>query len=192
MAVLPELRRYHFAGDGRYCGDGGRELERLWRLTRWRALANCDGRFVCREKRLEPLSLAAVCRECGLNLASPVVQCRDEAEGIDAAECVRLCGGGGILTYIKPNGRRVHTLNTESGLCRKLLGMGATEELARTLHGEPGLLFRTLCCVLDAIPEHERTQSAPAVAVAFRFTVARSRCAQQGIRGEILMADTRA
>jgi hypothetical protein len=48
----------------------------------------------------------------------------------DPMRVVRFADGGGLLSYRKPDGRYVHTFNTESGLCRKVLGVGGTDAVA--------------------------------------------------------------
>ena len=48
----------------------------------------------------------------------------------DPVRVVRFADGGGLLSYRKPDGRYVHTFNTESGLCRKVLGVGGNDAVA--------------------------------------------------------------
>ena len=167
--------RFHFVGDGLHCGDGGSELQRVWLSVDWRPIPKCDGRYVCREHRLSVLSLAALCNNLNFVAASPVLRCREHTATTDAADVVRFYGGGGIISYVKSGGAHVHTLNTESGLCRKLIGMGAgcTRLLSASLSREAACCFDALCCLLRATPEPERTTVAPALAVALRFGLAR-------------------
>lgn len=42
------------------------------------------------------------------------------AKQSDPMVVVRFSGGGGLLSYVKPDEHFVHTFNTESGLCRKV------------------------------------------------------------------------
>ena len=95
----PTASRFAFLGDGLYPGDGGAELERLWRLLPWRPIRGCDGRFTSRDRALGALSLRQLCDLHGVAASSPVVSCRAAAEGVDAVEAVRLRGGGGLLSY---------------------------------------------------------------------------------------------
>ena len=119
-----QLSRFDFKGDGRFPGDGGRELQRLWMVTEWRPIPNCDGRYICKDQRLSSLSLEDLCDELAVKTSSPIICCFDEDEQGDAADALRLVGGGGLISYTKPNGSHIHTLGTESGLCRKLASLG--------------------------------------------------------------------
>lgn len=38
----------------------------------------------------------------------------------DAVLVLRLPGGGGLITYCRPDGAHIHTLNSPEGLARKL------------------------------------------------------------------------
>ena len=53
----------------------------------------------------------------------PIRGSRSEAAR-DVAVVVALVGGGGLITYEKPDGRQVHTLNTPAGFARKLEQLG--------------------------------------------------------------------
>lgn len=165
--------RFHFIGDGNYSGDGGCELQRLWELHEWKPLHKCDGRYVQRGTELTEVSLKALCERWNVTAATSVL--RFEISGEDNVECLRLTGGGGLLTYCKPDGKSfVHTLNTESGLCRKLIALRAghgAELVEKSLQRQ--CLFGVLCRLLQYVPEAERTRAAPAVAVALRFGLAR-------------------
>jgi hypothetical protein len=175
--------RFLFQGDGLYPGDGGAELQRLWSHHNWRALGGCDGRFVQRGKALSQISLPELCSQWRVAVSSPAICCCDaSADDGDSVWCVRFRGGGGLLTYAKPDGVFVHTLNTESGLCRKLVALhgrqlnasAPDERLARAMESpHAALLFQSCCSLLRWIPEPERTSAAPAAAVALRLTVAR-------------------
>jgi len=206
-----------FVGDGLYCGDGGLELQRLWLEHPWRPLRGCDGRYVQRGTQLSTLSLAALCEVWRVRGRSAVVSVRDATAGDgssdgsssgsggrsgDGVECLRLAGGGGLLTYCKPDGSYVHTLNTESGLGRKLIGISGTKEpysqqpdgptrgaatvvvatadgalcraMCRAGAPESAALFGALCALLAHIPEAHRTPSAPPIAAAMRSHLART------------------
>ena len=136
------VSRFAFVGDGLHCGDGGLELQRLWLEHPWRPLRGCDGRYVQRGTQLSTLSLAALCEAWRVRGRSAVVSVRELAHATaggggsgggggggggdgssgggsggsggssDGVECLRLAGGGGLLTYCKPDGSYVHTLNT--------------------------------------------------------------------------------
>ena len=189
------MSRFAFAGDGAYPGDGGRELQRLWMLGTWRPLKQCDGRYVSRNVEWSALALRELCESVGVTAAGHVVTCReagprkaDEGRlahrerlaGHDEVQCVRLRGGGGLLTYSKEAdggvARHVHTLNTESGLARKLLalGGGADGRLVRALSdARAAHLFSSLCRLLERVEEPARTRAAPPLATALRLAAAR-------------------
>ena len=172
--------RFLFVGNGLYCGDGGAELQRVWDLHAWKPLGGCDGRFVQRGALLAKLSLSELCIKWAIVSRSKFLRCCEaDDQGNDAVECVRFVGGGGLLTYIKTDGLTfVHTLNTESGLARKLIAMrgGVHGHLVRALgSSSPAApLFCSLCALLSRIEEPERTPVAPAIAVAMRCALARA------------------
>ena len=165
--------RFHFTGDGKYVGDGGSELQRLWEEIAWRPIKGCDGRYTARGKALTRLTLPQLCNAFNVATVSPTVTCREAADGKDAADAVRLRGGGGIVTYRKDDGLHVHTLNTESGLVRKLMGIGGIESLVGTLPAGPQLAFSTAYNLLAAIPDSERTVVASATVCMLRLAAAR-------------------
>ena len=144
-------RRCYLVGGGKYAGDGGRELQRVWWACRWKAIPRCDGRFVSRDRSLARLALAALCERLSVD-ASPVVIVRGLHGATDIVTAVRFRGGGGLLTYSRGDGVHVHTLNTESGLARKLLALGCERRLAHALPQGPALLFSSLCRLLAALP----------------------------------------
>ena len=172
--------RFCFQGDGKYAGDGGAALQHVWEQHDWRPLKNCAGRFVHHGKELSSMSLALLSEQWKVNRTTPVLRF-EMAAGEDSVECLRCSGGGGILTYCKPDGITfVHTLNTESGLCRKLLALGIDADRLQPA-SDRRCLFSVLCAVLGHIPEPERTAAAPAVAVALRFGLARSALRQEAV-----------
>ena len=177
--------RFSFHGDPAFAGDGGAELHKVFALHHWKSLEKCDGRYVAQGgAALAKNCLAALCEEWHVAMSTAVVHFEPSAETLDSVDCVRFVGGGGLITYCKPDGVTfVHTLNTESGLCRKLLGMYGATGVAAVQHalisragasGRPHPLFGALCSVLSNIPEDVRTKAAPAVAVALRFSLARA------------------
>lgn len=87
----------------------------LLELGPWRPIPGCPGRLVLP----------------GLNEASPadllgsaVAVQRFEVDGAVDPIYVGRIAGGGLISYLKPDGRWVHTLNTEEGLVRKLAALG--------------------------------------------------------------------
>lgn len=170
-----QVSRFAFVGDGLYCGDGGAELQRLWSSHAWKPLKNCDGRYVCRDKWLSEHSLESLVDVLRISVSSAVSSRSPQEDGHDQVHVLRLQGGGGILTYTNSRaGRFVHTLNTESGLARKLIALGMLQTLVDTIPGQAGLLFGSIANVLEWIPEPERTKAAPAIAVAMRTLLAHS------------------
>jgi hypothetical protein len=98
----------------------------------------------------------------------------------DAVVLVRLRGGGGLISYCKGSGDRfVHTFNTESGLCRKVLAIGgeaAVSAVAGHLSPTARIVFAVCCRVLNCIDDThgERTTVASSVVVALRHNLARA------------------
>ena len=199
-----------FVGDGLYAGDGGAQLERLWRLAaerggHWRPLPGCDGRWVARKLELERCAPEEVARAAVPAAGFDSACVRGAAEETDAIVVVRLVGGGGLLSFVKPDGRFVHTCNTESGLCRKLLalGPGAADALERAVRaGAAGgrgaeadrarWLVRSTCGVLACLDDArgERTRAAPAASVALRRGLARAALGARGRRKKPRAAET--
>jgi hypothetical protein len=174
-ATSPRRCRFPFVGDGLYCGDGGAELQRVWELHRWKPLGGCDGRFVHRGSSLARLSLPALVREWQVASCTSVVRCCEVDESMDAADVVRFVGGGGMITYVKSDGAFVHTLNTESGLARKLKARGGHAHLVYALGDAPAApIFAALVALVAHVPEPQRTSAAPALAVALRAHLARA------------------
>lgn len=124
-----------FLGDESCLGDGGMLLQKLWDSGRWRQLKNCPGRYVSRDKgnaSLQPLELLR--RSIGARVERWIAVCANiEKEGKDRITVVRFVDGGGLLTYNKGEGVFVHTLNTESGLCRKLIAMQVDDQFTDKL-----------------------------------------------------------
>ena len=77
----------------------------------------------------------------------------------DAIHAVRFAGGGGLLTYARADGTFVHTLNTESGLLRKIAALRVTPEVPQRARCVLGVL-----AFLD-----DREQNAAAYALVRRF-----------------------
>ena len=53
---------------------------------------------------------------------------------------MRLAGGGGLLTYARADGTFVHTLNTESGLLRKVAALRVTPDVPQRARCVLGVL----------------------------------------------------
>ena len=72
---------------------------------------------------------------------------------------MRLAGGGGLLTYARADGTFVYTLNTESGLLRKIAALRVTPEVPQRAR-----------CVLGVLAYlNDRDQNASAYALVRRF-----------------------
>ena len=149
-----------FRGDGTYTSDGGAALQALWCYCEWKEIRNCPGRYTVRRRRdlarwpPERLLAAAL----GGNVP-PVSLWRHSSSTSDAIHAVRFAGGGGLLTYARSDGKFVHTLNTESGLLRKIAALRVTPEVPQRARCVLGVL-----AFLD-----DREQNAAAYALVRRF-----------------------
>ena len=149
-----------FRGDSNYVGDGGNQLQALWDYCEWKEIRNCPGRYTVRRRRdlarwpPERLLAAAL----GGNVP-PVSLWRHRSGAKDAIHAVRFAGGGGLLTYARADGAFVHTLNTESGLLRKIAALRVTPDLPQRARCVLGVL-----AFLD-----DREQNAAAYALVRRF-----------------------
>lgn len=118
-----------FVGDGRYPNDGGRALQRLWdhRHIEWREIRGCPGRYTTTRAGGDVLRHTSAARLLD-ELSTPFSSTSFEPQNKDPCSISRFHnGGGGLVTYIKActkglTSRQVfvHTLNTESGLIRKV------------------------------------------------------------------------
>ena len=148
-----------FRGDGNYSGDGGALLQNLWCYCEWKEIRNCPGRYTTRRRdlaRWPPERLLAA----ALGAAAPQTSLwRHSSSTSDAIQAVRLAGGGGLLTYARSDGKFVHTLNTESGLLRKIAALRVTPEVPQRAR-----------CVLGVLAYlNDRDQNASAYALVRRF-----------------------
>jgi len=89
------------------------ELKSRWP---WRAIPNCPGRFVLSSgpSRMSPTEIV-----------EPHVQVTEHL--VTAAKdpvIVARLGDGGLISYRKPDGTHVHTLNSPEGFERKLRQLG--------------------------------------------------------------------
>ena len=148
-----------FRGDGKYIGDGGAALQALWCYCEWKEIRNCPGRYTIRRRdlagwppeRLLAAALGAAAPQTGL--------WRHSSSTSDAIHAVRFAGGGGLLTYARGDGTFVHTLNTESGLLRKIAALRVTPEVPQRAR-----------CVLGVLAYlNDREQNAAAYALVRRF-----------------------
>jgi hypothetical protein len=81
----------------------------------WRAMRNCPGRFILAEaaSRLQPDDIIP---------GAPVREYRVQAAPDPVL--IIVFDGGGIISYRKPDGSYLHTLNTDEGFARKLEQLG--------------------------------------------------------------------
>ena len=149
-----------FVGDGNYKGDGGGMLQQLWSGYNWRPLRNCPGRYSMitggRESELAKICPHMVVKRALNGFAG----CKVDTFSVpnkDPVVLVRFEDGGALLSYSKKvacnagssdiryeknekssanvSARRssytyVHTLNTESGLCRKMAALQLTFQIS--------------------------------------------------------------
>lgn len=87
-------------------------FDNVKRLGKWRPIRNCPGRFVLR----------------GVSPATSIIDLLGSIEGIQQFQSPRakdtvwvVClEDGGMISYCRPAGTWIHTLNTEEGFRRKL------------------------------------------------------------------------
>ena len=122
----PDTARFHLLCS-RYAGDGGAALEQLYQRWPWREIRNCPGRYVVGRERSEE---ALATPPTDLVLPAGVEVTRHFQHDGDPVLLAVLPGGGGLVTFEKESGNMkqgicyVHTLNTASGLARKLASLG--------------------------------------------------------------------
>ena len=87
----------------------------LWSSREWRPIHNCPGRF-CLVHTNPRLQVSALIGDMPTKLCR-VRQARD-------AVLVAKFDDGGLISYARPDGTFVHTLNTAEGLARKLCQLG--------------------------------------------------------------------
>lgn len=110
-------------------------LEKLRELYAWESIRDCPGRYVVR--RVENLSNIAP-----QDIVRKLVELTNEdydsrlfprAAPQDDVFVAVFHTGGGLITFCKPdNVTFIHTLNEQSGLERKLKGLGFAEEILST------------------------------------------------------------
>jgi hypothetical protein len=89
------------------------ELKSKWN---WSPIRNCPGRFVWRgnDKSISPAEVAG----------EEVLFIEFEVEKAADTVVVGRINGGGLISYRKPDGTYLHTLNTVEGFERKLAQLG--------------------------------------------------------------------
>jgi hypothetical protein len=174
-----------FRGDGQYVFDGGTSLQSLWDAYSWREIRNCPGRYVCSSQHLKQRTPT----ELVLTVDSSACLHEFNIDGKDPITVCRFRGGGGLMTYTKvkqPGGGKgeglwasgpsilfVHTLNTESGLIRKidaLPGIEPSDVHFRSKHAASRfILIRTILTFLE-----DQDKNASATTLVRRFSRALS------------------
>jgi hypothetical protein len=88
----------------------------LWDAWTWEPIANCPGRFKLAgaDARLPVAALAG---------GGVTVQVHRVPAARDEVHIARFTDGG-IISYLRPDGTYVHTLNTAAGFSRKLSQLG--------------------------------------------------------------------
>lgn len=103
--------------------------EAFGRLS-WRPIPGCPGRYVLRGGLREETfpELAAASPPGSGEMTMRMTEHRS-ASAPDPVLVIRFEDGGGVISFRKPDGRHVHTLNTAEGFRRKLamLGIAGTE-----------------------------------------------------------------
>ena len=88
-------------------------FQKAFNTSNWKPIRNCPGRFLMIGGRSEiPVEKIA-------ESANPVVEISTESVP-DRVFKMEFADGGGIISYVKDDGRFIHTLNTKEGFERKL------------------------------------------------------------------------
>jgi hypothetical protein len=157
-----------FRGDGCYSGDGGRLLQTLWEMHPWREIRGCPGRYTSSSRGLRATPPQDVV-DAGAGGGAPLRPLALSLPGKDDIVVTRFPGGGGLMSYIKQQHGEdivyVHTLNTESGLIRKLLALDVSvyPPVTEAPHYYP--VYKILSYLNDA----ERNMSAYSLVVRMIF-----------------------
>mmetsp|Transcript_37006 Transcript_37006/g.60054 ORF Transcript_37006/g.60054 Transcript_37006/m.60054 type:complete len:152 (+) Transcript_37006:74-529(+) len=124
--IFMEGPSHRFHGDGKYSGDGGEDLEKLWKAFAWKEIRGCPGRFISRNRRIRSLAPRAILAEasCGHDVAENktcVARNKESSsstlapspppltfffnsmrkQGRDPMDIVLFETGGGLITYRK-------------------------------------------------------------------------------------------
>lgn len=194
-----ELPKLGFVGDGIFVGDGGNMLQCLWQSFQWRALHNCPGRYSMvtggkgselaglnpQEILTRIFSSSSISGNC--IITSLVVRNKDPILLTRFSDK----GGGALLSYLKGgqggnggiviDGRRythaVHTLNTESGLGRKMAALHLSWNLIHNINHHVQSAggcasLRVLLTVLAFVSPQEHNPCAYALTVALHRAIA--------------------
>ena len=91
----------------------------LWCRWPWRPIKNCPGRFILplREGRVSFEQLSG----------QPCSPTSHQSAAAPDRILVLPLPDGGLITYLKPDGALLHTLNTPEGFHRKLRQLGLSE-----------------------------------------------------------------
>ena len=140
----------------------GSAFRDVWAAAPWRPIRNCPGRFVT--SALSDLTIEQVRGRAGIDedawvrLELPRLAEAQARAGRDAVDVTLfqsdIGSGGGLITYVKVDSF-VHTLNTPSGLARKLWALGVRAEDVGA--GDLGICLR----VLDLVGGDEGNTLAP-------------------------------
>eukprot|EP00471_Norrisiella_sphaerica_P007210 CAMPEP_0184478588 /NCGR_PEP_ID=MMETSP0113_2-20130426/577_1 /TAXON_ID=91329 /ORGANISM="Norrisiella sphaerica, Strain BC52" /LENGTH=185 /DNA_ID=CAMNT_0026856437 /DNA_START=97 /DNA_END=654 /DNA_ORIENTATION=+ len=164
-----------FSGDRKYEGDGGMELERVWQQFQWREIRGCPGRYVVARRAagaLSSMSLVDLLARSEVAEASMILKVRKD--GKDPMDIIFFPGGGGIITYcrFKKDGEAsiavplyIHTLNTESGLIRKILDMGIEDQTVFRGYAAVSRRTRIIATLLSFLNPNSRSKLASTVTV---------------------------
>jgi hypothetical protein len=90
-----------------------KSFDQLFKERDWRPIRNCPGRYIMRATS-DNLSQADILGEAAGASEHAV------AAAQDTVLVLRLHDGGGIISYRRPDGTILHTLNTPEGFERKL------------------------------------------------------------------------
>ena len=91
-------------------------FQQLYDAYDWREIANCPGRYIARGLG-EHISIEELAGSAHQVKTFQTQKARDTV-------LVLKIEGGGIISYLRADGTRLHTLNTESGFQRKLTDLG--------------------------------------------------------------------
>jgi len=114
-------------------------LQAALALHAWREIRGCPGRYVV-SRALDRVAPAAMLGERASSAAWAEFPAPRQGRDAVCVAAFRDAGGGGLITYLKREGAAtgyVHTLNTPSGLERKLRGMGLFDAVQRALDSRP-------------------------------------------------------
>lgn len=132
---MAEVEPDEFVGDGKYIGDGGKTLQKLWNIWQWSEIKNCPGRYVTKKNKEAEIQTPKEILESHFEFVSGELKHFKVDSNKDEICVAMFHDGGGIITYLKLTSCReesdlkeknqlqyqyIHTLNTESGFQRKI------------------------------------------------------------------------